>query len=87
MAGKQIFGLKIYTLQSNLMKEITKIMTQTMKKKEKACLKDIILKREKKRKVDEVINKCAEDFEKIVVVTKSKELKRYSKNILRNYKT
>ena len=50
MAGKQIFGLKIYTLQSNLMKESTKIMTQTMKKKEKACLKDIILKREKKER-------------------------------------
>ena len=50
MAGKQIFGLKIYTLQSNLMNEITKIMTQTMKKKEKACLKDIILKREKKER-------------------------------------
>ena len=49
MAGKQIFGLKIYTLQSKLMKEITKIMIQTMKKKEKTCLKDIILKREKKK--------------------------------------
>ena len=91
MAGKQIFGLKIYTLQSKLMKEITKIMIQTMKKKEKTCLKDIILKREKKKNkkktVNEVINKCAEDFEKIVVVTKSKESIRYAKNILRNYKT
>ena len=62
-----------------------------MKKKEKTCLKDIILKREKKKKqkktVNEVINKCTEDFEKIVVVTKSKESIRYAKNILRNYKT
>ena len=29
-----------------------------------------------------MINKIAEDFEKIVVVTKLKELKRYGKNIL-----
>ena len=33
-----------------------------------------------------VINKITEDFEKIVAVTKSKELKRYAKNILQNYK-
>ena len=40
----QIFGLKICTLLSKLMKEIMKITRQTMKKKEKACLKDVILK-------------------------------------------
>ena len=44
MAGNHIFSLKIYTLLLKLMKEITKITTQTMKKKEKTCLKDIILK-------------------------------------------
>ena len=42
--NKKIFGLKIYILLSKLMKEITKITTQTMKKKEKTCFKDIILK-------------------------------------------
>ena len=40
----------------------------------------------KKKAVNEVINKIAEDFEKIVAVTKSKELKRYAKNVLPNYK-
>ena len=39
-----------------------------------------------KRAVNEVINKITEDFQKIVAVTKSKELKRYAKNILPNYK-
>ena len=33
-----------------------------------------------------MIHKITEDFEKIVTVTKSKELKRYTKNILPNYK-
>ena len=33
-----------------------------------------------------MINKITEDFEKIVVVTKSRELKRYAKGILSNYK-
>ena len=33
-----------------------------------------------------MINKITEDFEKIVVVTKSRELKRYAKDILSNYK-
>ena len=33
-----------------------------------------------------MINKIAEDFKKIVAVTKLKELKRYVKNILLNYK-
>ena len=33
-----------------------------------------------------MINKMPENFEKIVAVTKSKELKRYVKNILPNYK-
>ena len=36
--------------------------------------------------VNGVINKITEDFEKIVAVIKSKELKRYPKNILQNYK-
>ena len=35
---------------------------------------------------NKTINKIAEDFEKIVAVTKLKELKRYAKNILPNYK-
>ena len=34
--------------------------------------------------VNRVINKITEDFEKIVAVTKSKELKRYAKNISPN---
>ena len=33
-----------------------------------------------------MINKIAEDFEKIVAMTKSKELKRYAKNILPKHK-
>ena len=41
---KQIFGLKIIILLLKLMKETMKIMTQMMKKKEKTCLKSIILK-------------------------------------------
>ena len=40
----QIFGLKIIILLLKLMKEIMKIMIQMMKKKEKTCLKIIILK-------------------------------------------
>ena len=40
----QIFGLKIINLLLKLMKEIMKIMTQMMKKKEKTCLKGITLK-------------------------------------------
>ena len=36
--------------------------------------------------VNGVINKITKDFEKIVAVTKSKELKRYAKSILPNYK-
>ena len=36
--------------------------------------------------VNGVINKITVDFEKIVAVTKSKELKRYAKSILPNYK-
>ena len=39
-----------------------------------------------KNAVNRVINKITEDFEKIVAVRKSKELKRYAKNILPNYK-
>ena len=40
----QIFGLKVIILLLKLMKEIMKIMIQMMKKKEKTCLKNIILK-------------------------------------------
>ena len=94
-----------------LMKEIMKIMIQMMKKKEKTCIKSIILKFLcnpndsnfdlfkfvgkinfcmsklcKKKVTNEVINNIAEDFEKLVAVTKSKELKRYAKNILPNCK-
>ena len=36
--------------------------------------------------VNGLINKSTEDFKKIFAVTKSKELKRYAKNILPNYK-
>ena len=39
-----------------------------------------------KNSVNGVISKITEDFEKIVAVTKLKELKRYLKNILPNYK-
>ena len=35
---------------------------------------------------NEMISKITDDFEKIVTVTKSKELKRYAENILPNYK-
>ena len=34
---------------------------------------------------NKAINKTDEDFEKIVAVTKIKELKRYAKNIFPNY--
>ena len=44
MTENQRFGLKIITLLLKLMKEIMKTMTQMMKKKEKTCLKVIILK-------------------------------------------
>ena len=36
--------------------------------------------------VNKVINKITDDVEKIVAVTKLKELKRYARNILPNYK-
>ena len=39
-----------------------------------------------KNAVNRVINKITDDFEKVVKVTKLKELKRYAKNILPNYK-
>ena len=39
-----------------------------------------------KNAVNGVISKTIEDFEKIVAETKLKELKRYFKNILPNYK-
>ena len=45
-----------------------------------------ISKLREKKAANEMINKITEDFEKIVAVTKSKELKRYVKNILPNYK-
>ena len=34
-----------------------------------------------------MINKIAEDFEKIIAETKSNDLKLYAKNILPNYRT
>ena len=39
-----------------------------------------------KKAVNEMISKITDDFEKIVAVTKLKELKRYAKNISPNYK-
>ena len=39
-----------------------------------------------KNVVNGVINKITEDCEKVVAVTKSKELERYAKNILLNYR-
>ena len=45
-----------------------------------------ISKLREKNAANKVINKIAEDFEKIVAVTKLKELKRYAKNISPNYK-
>ena len=36
--------------------------------------------------VNGIISKITEDFEKIIVVTKLKEIKRHVKNILPNYK-
>ena len=44
-----------------------------------------VSKLREKNAVNRVINKT-DDFEKIVKVTKLKELKRYAKNILPNYK-
>ena len=45
-----------------------------------------IIQSKEKNLVNKVINKTAEDFKKIVAVTKLKELKRYAKNILPDYK-
>ena len=45
-----------------------------------------VSKLRKKNAVNGVINKITDDFEKIVAVTKLKELKWYVKNILPNYK-
>ena len=39
-----------------------------------------------KKTANEVLNKITENFEKIVAVAKSKELQRYAKSILPNYK-
>ena len=44
-----------------------------------------VSKLRKKNAVNGVINKITDDFEKIVAVTKLKELKWYVKNILSNY--
>ena len=44
ISENQIFGLKIIIFLLKLMKEIMKIVTQMMKRKEKTCLKSIILK-------------------------------------------
>ena len=40
----------------------------------------------RKKAEKKVINKITDDFEKIVAVTKIKELKQYVKNILPKYK-
>ena len=40
----------------------------------------------KEKAENKVINKITDDFEKIVAVTKLKELKQYAKNILPKYK-
>ena len=45
-----------------------------------------VSKLHEKNSVNGVISKINEDFEKTVAVTKLKELKRYAKNILSNYK-
>ena len=45
-----------------------------------------ISKLRKENAVNGVINKITEDFEKIVAVIKSKELKQCAENILPNYK-
>ena len=45
-----------------------------------------ISKLREKRAANEVFNNITEDFEKIVAVMKSKELKQYAKNVLPNYK-
>ena len=45
-----------------------------------------VSKLRKKNAVNGVINKITDDFEKIIEVIKLKELKRYAKNILPNYK-
>ena len=45
-----------------------------------------ISKLREKYTANSVIDKIAKDFEKIVAVTKSIELKRYAKNILPNYR-
>ena len=45
-----------------------------------------VSKLHEKNAVNGVINKITDDFEKIIEVIKLKELKRYAKNILPNYK-
>ena len=45
-----------------------------------------ISKLREEKVANEIISKITDDFEKIVAVTKLKELKRYVKNILPNYK-
>ena len=45
-----------------------------------------ISKLREKKATTKVINKIAEDFENVVALTKSKELKQWAKNVLPNYK-
>ena len=45
-----------------------------------------ISKLREEKVANEIISKITDDFEKIVAVTKLKELKQYVKNILPNYK-
>ena len=44
------------------------------------------MKIKRKKASNEVINQIAEDFEKLAVLKKSKELKRYAEKTLPNYK-
>ena len=45
-----------------------------------------VSKLHEKNSVNKIISKITDDFKKIFAVTKLKELKRYAKNILPNYK-
>ena len=68
-----------------------KFMTQMTKKKEKTSLKFLGKRnlyvsklREENKGNNKQINKIAQGFEKIIALTKLKELRRYAKNILPN---
>ena len=69
----KIFLRNLNNLEFNLFKFLGEIILYISKLREENA-------------VNGVINKITEDFEKIVTITKSKELKQYVKNILPNYK-